>query len=843
MTGTDTLIADNGPAVAVGPAQADFAAAGPHTLVVLPVYWTAPDAQTTTSLGALADKVGDYWSEQTSGALTVPDTSITVHDWMRIADPVTCDKEAIFFAALDAASVRAGSYHKHVLVYFPETAYCPWQGTASVGDEGNIYNATYGRIWINGYASGDVWEREFGHNLGLGHANAATCTNADYVRVPLSETCIPRDYYDHDLMGKARGHDGFTLNTALADRIGLLGPDAVRMASVGSSFTLSPVSSHAGLMAVKIPLSGSILYVEYRPATGRDAALPPGWSGVQVRQRDTWDYFSRVLALNPDGTDGLLANVAAQPGLGWRIPGTYMTLVVDSQDATGAQIRFAAQPDSTPPPAPEVPTVAGTATVPEAAKADGIVGGDLYLSWPGLDDPDSGIASFEIYVDGAVVRTVGGTTFWTALPTLPPGVHRVRVDATNNAGLTTAGAETSFQSAPAPPTPDAPTVTAAIPGWPLSGELTLDWPAVNDVDLSGYQIYVDEAPVGTVDADTTMYRVDALTTGYHSVRVVAVNVLGLGVTSAPTGFWVDASPPPAPAAPTVTAAAAYRGILRGALDISWPSVHDPDSGTAFYRVFVGDTLVATTAIGGHPVRVNAQPTGTYTLRVDAVNGAGLTGTGVTRTIRVDGSKPVLSAPTIALRRGTAAGRTPVTVTASAVDAHAGICAVTTAVDGRVVGTGSSAPLRVNTTIPASGKVTVRVTATDCVGNTATWTKSVTVATAAETAARYTSGWSARHSSAYAGRAEKLSRRAGASATYTFTGSQVAWTGSRAANTGVTTVYLDGKRVATVDTRGRATHRQLIWATTTRYGRHTLRIVVKGTSRRPTIALDGFVTLR
>src|SRR3954452_10847973 len=212
----------------------DAPAAGQHTLVVLPVFWTAPDAQTTTSLRALARQVGDYWSEQTGGAVTVPDANITVHDWMPIPDPVTCDRQAIFYAARDAANFHAGSYHKHVIVYFPETTYCPWQGTATVGDEGNIFDGTYGWIWINGYAAGDVWEREFGHNLNLGHASTAKCRDAGGVQVPLSGTCDTRDSTDYDLMAQGRGHDGFTLNTALADRIGMLGPNAVRTASMGA---------------------------------------------------------------------------------------------------------------------------------------------------------------------------------------------------------------------------------------------------------------------------------------------------------------------------------------------------------------------------------------------------------------------------------------------------------------------------------------------------------------------------------------------------------------------------------------------------------------------------------
>ncbi|MFC7478920.1 hypothetical protein ACFQX7_01005 [Luedemannella flava] len=58
-----------------------------------------------------------------------------------------------------------------------------------------------------------------------------------------------------------------------------------------------------------------------------------------------------------------------------------------------------------------------------------------------------------------------------------------------------------------------------------------------------------------------------------------------------------------------------------------------------------------------------------------------------------------------------------------------------------------------------------------------------------------------------------------------------------------TVYLDGRRVATVDTRGRAASRQVIWATSTAYGTHTVKIVAKGTAGRPTVALDGFITVR
>ncbi|MFC7478921.1 hypothetical protein ACFQX7_01010 [Luedemannella flava] len=371
-----------------------------------------------------------------------------------------------------------------------------------------------------------------------------------------------------------------------------------------------------------------------------------------------------------------------------------------------------------PPPAPQAPTVAGTATVSGAAARDGIVGGDLYASWPALVDPDSGIASFHVYVDDDLVGTVPGTTFGSYLPTPSAGVHRVRVDATNNAGLTSSSAESSFHVEPAPSAPAAPAVTATSQGWHLGGDLTLDWAAVPDADVTGYEIVVDATPVDVVGADTTHYRLGILESGYHSVRVVAVNALGLGSTSAMADFWFDATAAPAPAAPSVTAAAQYQGILRGTLRVNWPFVIDNESGTASYRVFLDDVPVASALNAGHPVSVSAPRTGVHRVRVDAVNGAGLTSAGATTTIRVDNSGPALAPPTIALRPGAAAGGTPVTITAAAVDADAGVCSVGTTVDGRLVGTTS----RVNTTLPASGRATVRVTATDCLGNVTTVTR-------------------------------------------------------------------------------------------------------------------------
>jgi hypothetical protein len=53
------------------------------------------------------------------------------------------------------------------------------------------------------------------------------------------------------------------------------------------------------------------------------------------------------------------------------------------------------------------------------------------------------------------------------------------------------------------------------------------------------------------------------------------------------------------------------------------------------------------------------------------------------------------------------------------------------------------------------------------------------------------------------------------------------------------VYLDGKKVATVDTRqSRSAYRQALWVKALSAKKHTVMIVVVGTSGRPTVVSDG-----
>ncbi len=115
----------------------------------------------------------------------------------------------------------------------------------------------------------------------------------------------------------------------------------------------------------------------------------------------------------------------------------------------------------------------------------------------------------------------------------------------------------------------------------------------------------------------------------------------------------------------------------------------------------------------------------------------------------------------------------------------------------------------------------------------------------ESAAVRTGTWSTRSSTGYLGGRSYSSASKGASLSWTFTGRSAAWVVSRASSSGQAYVYVDGVKAATVDLRSTATsYRQAIWTKTwTANAKHTVKIVVVGTSGRPTITTDGLVYIR
>jgi len=144
----------------------------------------------------------------------------------------------------------------------------------------------------------------------------------------------------------------------------------------------------------------------------------------------------------------------------------------------------------------------------------------------------------------------------------------------------------------------------------------------------------------------------------------------------------------------------------------------------------------------------------------------------------------------------------------------------------------------------------RVRAKDAAGNVSDWAygRKFVVSAFQETnsAITYAGTWTQQTATnAYSG-ALKYAVDAGSTATFTFTGREVAWLAAKAPDRGRAEVWLDGVKVADVDLyRSSAQWRRMVFAagsldpSTT----HTLTIKVSGTAGRPRVDVDAFFTIR
>ncbi len=110
--------------------------------------------------------------------------------------------------------------------------------------------------------------------------------------------------------------------------------------------------------------------------------------------------------------------------------------------------------------------------------------------------------------------------------------------------------------------------------------------------------------------------------------------------------------------------------------------------------------------------------------------------------------------------------------------------------------------------------------------------------------RFGGRWRTAYSRGYSGGTTRYASAAGASASYTFTGTSVGWVTELGPTRGSARVYLDGIHTATVSLHSPATiMRRIAFAFTwSHQGIHTIRIVAVGTAGDPRVDVDAFVRL-
>jgi len=278
----------------------------------------------------------------------------------------------------------------------------------------------------------------------------------------------------------------------------------------------------------------------------------------------------------------------------------------------------------------------------------------------------------------------------------------------------------------------------------------------------------------------------------------------------------------------------------GALDTTWAPSVNSDLG-----VFALADTSAGLAVGGDFTRIGG---------VDQAHLAFLQ-TG--NSVPVDSAPPSFSVlPDATLRKATTinSGKVPALVRWAATDAS-GICsyALQSTLNGGSA-TGISLPSQMSTThavnLASSANVHVyQAQATDCVGNATVFKPGPSVRLTAfqdtNAGIAYTAAWGRGNAPLAFGGSVHSTGKAGASATFKFTGRQIAWVATRRANRGTAHVYLDGKLVANVNLHSATImHRRIVfahaWAAD---GAHTIKIVCAGTAGHPTVDVDAFVSIR
>jgi hypothetical protein len=200
---------------------------------------------------------------------------------------------------------------------------------------------------------------------------------------------------------------------------------------------------------------------------------------------------------------------------------------------------------------------------------------------------------------------------------------------------------------------------------------------------------------------------------------------------------------------------------------------------------------------------------------------------------------------------------PVVVTFTATDAGgAGVAAVQLqrSVNGqafRPVALTSPTATTVTVIVRPGTTTRFRARAVDTAGNIGDWAtgKPFRLTVTQDTSRRLTfrGAWNSVRHSGVLGTTVHRAAAAGSSVSMRFTGSRVSWIGTRGPQQGVARVYVDGRRVATIDGYARATQRRAVLLTlATAPGKHLIEIRATGAHRPRAAAghldLDAIVVI-
>ncbi|HEY0485005.1 MAG TPA: hypothetical protein VGD72_01990 [Mycobacteriales bacterium] len=418
--------------VAAAPAVAAAADYTAKPVVVVPVQWSghAVDKTGAQVAGVVDAQVDSYWKDASGGRIGFHVSKVTAP----LTLPGTfCQNGTVSDTALQqiyaAAGYTPGRTVAHILAYATNDPTCQWAGLATISNNDPGYG---GWAVINGTARLDVMGHELGHNLGLGHSNLRWCDSGG-VRTTEAATCTVQPYRDpYDIMGIAWGTSG-NLSAPQRDQLGLLSPGGITDLTAGQ-LTLAPLGGTAGVRGARLTDGTARYFLEYRTKTGRDSWIDgsaatsgyavPG-SGVVIHRADTLKPGGGTQLLDGNPIGAKLDRAALRAGEAWTSPSGKVTLTVVSTSATGAVVRLGTA----------MPGPFSLTGVPAAGKDLVVRTGAVQVTWGASADTGTGIARYEVLVNGAVAGTTAADAT-SATVTVPAGRSTVTVRAVDGQGVT-----------------------------------------------------------------------------------------------------------------------------------------------------------------------------------------------------------------------------------------------------------------------------------------------------------------------------------------------------------------------------------------------------------------------
>ncbi|GLY00270.1 N-acetylmuramoyl-L-alanine amidase [Actinoplanes sp. NBRC 101535] len=359
-------------------------------------------------------------------------------------------------------------------------------------------------------------------------------------------------------------------------------------------------------------------------------------------------------------------------------------------------------------------------------------------------------------------------------------------------------------------------------GYDPTSTVTISPGVANDKYQTTDQLTVERL-AGHRDADATLCPGANLYSRLPAIRVLTQQtVLGLALTSVTGGG---------------SAGGAY--YVKNRATLAWKLI-TPSADLARFDILVDGTVAGTVANTVRSASV-AVPPGRHTVAVRGVSATTGSAT-VNATVHGDVTAPVFGkAVEVGLRTGTySAAAVPVKASFTAKD--------NLKLTGLTVSKPKAATLGVTATSwsPSvkTGAVTYTVTARDLSGNTRASSASRTVVLSAETAAKRTGAWTKVTGKSHLGGKALSAKVKNRKLTWTFTGRSAALLFSRTAKSGKAAIYVDGKKITTVDLKASKTsYRQAVWTRDLKPGKHTVAVVVQATAGRPTVISDGLAYIR